>query len=282
MKESGQSSMFGLWAQSPPTLTPTTQTSKEGDTTIRQKGAWERELLGVHFSQRPVDSTSAKLSSMQAVSCGEISVDMANETVTVIGTVVSVRQAYTRDKRPFVIATIEDSDSSLEVIAWPNLYASTQGLWHEDNILSIKGLVKTRNGGVQLTCQEAQRYQPQYVASSQDTTMVSQSPEPKSRAEGMASRKGEAAQPRESNPHHLTININQTDETEKDIELLQKVITLLRNYPGQDKVSLTICSEGETTSLQIPQITINYCLELEKELSNILGKDNLRLTQYLI
>src|SRR3989304_4826157 len=69
--------------------------------------------------------------------------------------VVSVRQAHTKDSRPFVVASIEDLDASIEVIAWPRLYESTQGLWQGGNILSIKGVVKVRDGEVQLNCQEA-------------------------------------------------------------------------------------------------------------------------------
>ncbi|GAI15519.1 unnamed protein product, partial [marine sediment metagenome] len=38
----------------------------------------------------------------------------------------------------------------------------------------------------------------------------------------------------------------------------------------------------ETTNLDMPEVTINYCPELASELSNILGEGNLRFEQRLM
>ena len=54
---------------------------------------------------------------------------------------------------------------------------------------------------------------------------------------------------------------------------------ILKNYPGQDEVSLAVVAEDGKTNLEIPQVTVNYCPELASELSNILGESNLRLEQ---
>ncbi|HXZ30614.1 MAG TPA: DNA polymerase III subunit alpha, partial [Dehalococcoidia bacterium] len=152
-KESGQVSMFDLWGQGSPAA-KVKYSQGEEEVSAKQKLMWERELLGVYFSQ-PLDFLSREASSPGTVSCGEINRDMVEETVTVTGMVVSVRQAHTKDNRPFVVASIEDLDAGIEVIAWPRLYESTQGIWQEGNILSIKGVVKVRDGDVQLNCQEA-------------------------------------------------------------------------------------------------------------------------------
>ncbi len=165
--------------------------------------------------------------------------------------VVSVRQAYTRDKRPFIVAAIEDLEATVEVIVWPRIYDSTQALWQEGNILRVKGIVKVRDGDVQLNCQEAQHYQ--HITQAALTTSQKRS--------------------------RLIINITQTDETEKDVECLHKVMDILKNYPGQDEVSLAVVAEDEKTNLEIPQIMVNYCPELASELSNILGESNFRLEQ---
>ena len=262
MKVAGQSSMFDFWAQTPPTFLPS-PSKGEGkgeseDVPINQKLIWERELSGVYFSQHPLafltpspSPEQGEGSPMRTISCSEINTDMTNETVMVTAMVVSVRQAYTRDKRPFIVATLEDLDASVEVIVWPRLYDSTQPLWQEGNILRVKGIVKIRDGGVQLNCQEAQRYQ--------HITQATLAP---------SQRRSK-----------LTINITQTGEAEKDIEHLHEIMDILKNYPGQDEVFLTIVNGDETTSLEIPQITVNHCPELARELSDILGESNLRLEQ---
>ncbi len=271
MKEVGQSSMFDLIADS--SQLSAINVGKNEDAPIKQKLIWERELLGVYFSQHPLaiavsrspepklraegvaSSEGAAKQPQGSTSCGEINADMANETVIITGIVVSVRQAYTKDRRPFVVAEVEDLDASVEVIVWPRLYDSSKALWQEGNMLTVKGVVKVRNGGVQLNCQEAQRYQPP-IADSCQLSAVSQ--------------------------RHLIININQSDDAGKDVECLQKVMNSLKNYHGQDKVSLRVISADETTNLEVPEITINYCPELARELSNILGEGNLGLTQQLI
>jgi len=166
------------------------------------------------------------------------------------GMVASTRQAHTRDGRPFIIATLEDQVGNVEVTVWPKLYENTQELWQRGNILIVKGQIRTKEGGAQLSCQEVQPYHP---------------------------AKQENKEPLAQNQRHLTININQTNDAEKDVERLQKVIDILKSYAGEDKVSLRIANEDETTSLEMPNIRINYCPELASELVGILGEGNLRL-----
>jgi DNA polymerase-3 subunit alpha len=244
-KESGQVSMFDLWGQSSPTSHVGYQQVGE-DVSAKQKLMWERELLGVYFSQ-PLDFLAGEPSSTGAISCGEINRDMVEETVTIRGMVVSVRQAHTRDNRPFIVSSIEDLDSSIEVIAWPRLYESTQGIWQEGNILTIKGVVKVRDGDVQLNCQEAM-----LLPVRQEVL-------------------------REPPCRHIMIDVNQSGDAEKDVECLHKIMNILKSYPGQDRVSLAVVSDGEITNLEMPNTTVNYCPELATELSEIVGESNFRL-----
>jgi DNA polymerase-3 subunit alpha len=244
-KESGQVSMFDSLTPDSP-IPRVDNGHAEEEVSMQQKLIWERELSGVYFS-RPLDSLAGELSSSGAVSCGEINADMAGETVTVSGIVVSVRQAYTRDKRTFVVASIENLDGTIEVIAWPRLYESTQGLWQEGNVVTAKGIVKVRDGEIQLNCQDA--------------TLLP------ARQEVL----------REPKPHHVIVDINQSDDAQKDIECLHRIVSILKSYPGQDKVSLAIVTNGERTNLEIPDITVDYCPELATQLSSIVGDGNLRL-----
>jgi DNA polymerase-3 subunit alpha len=274
MRQSGQVGMFDLWAQTSPAFVLDQEIKQDEDVSIKEKLEWERDLLGVYFSSSPLDSLTPELStyykSRGFASCGEISTDMANETVVIAGMVASVRQAYTRDRRPFIIATVEDLNSSIEVIVWPRLHEDTKELWQEGNILVVKGAVKIRDGRVQLNCQQARLYQQTEPAPS---IKVNQSPEQSEMA---------AKQALTPSRRHLTINIKQTEEIEKDVERLRQVVDILKNYPGEDTVSLVITTEEEMTNLEIPRVTIDYCPELASELSNILGEENLRLEQQLI
>jgi DNA polymerase-3 subunit alpha len=261
MKESGQVSMFGLWAQTSSAFVLTPEMEKGKDASLKQKLNWERELLGVYFSEHPLYSIASELPSMVTASCGEINAEMANETVIIAGMVASVRQAYTRDKRSFVIAALEDLNGSVEVTAWPKLYENTKELWQQGNILIVEGVVKVRDGRIQLNCQRAQRYHA--IARETKQSQANEEPTVQKRC-------------------RLVLSIDQTDDAQKDVERLRKVINILESYPGRDRVSFAIIGEDETTNLEMPGITINYCPELASELSNILGEGNLRLEQQLI
>ncbi|MCK5124364.1 MAG: hypothetical protein KAQ82_03960, partial [Dehalococcoidia bacterium] len=245
-KESGQVSMFdGFLDPSSPTPRTGYQQAEE-EVSIKQKLMWERELLGVYFSQ-PLDFFDRESSSPGVISCGEINMDMVDGTVTITGMVVAVRQAHTRDNHPFVVVSIEDLDASIEVIAWPRLYESTQGLWQEGNILTIKGLVKVRNGEMQLNCQEAM----------------------------LLPVRQEVLQ--EPQRRHVMIDINQSGDADKDIERLHRIMNILKNYAGEDRVSLAIVSDDDVTNLEIPETMVNYCPELMGELSEVVGESNIRL-----
>ncbi len=244
-RESGQVSMFDVWGPSSPAPNIGYEQA-EDDVSMKQKLIWERELLGVYFSQ-PLDLFAGESSSPGTISCGELNRDMVDEIVTVTGMVVSVRQAQTRDNRPFVVASIEDLDASVEVIAWPRLYESTRGIWQEGNILTIKGLVKVRDGDTQLNCQEAM----------------------------LLPVRQEVMQ--EPLRRHVVVDVDQSGNAEKDIERLQKIMDILKSYPGQDRVTMAIVSDDEVTNLEIPEIKVNYCPELTGELSEVVGESNFRL-----
>jgi len=244
-RESGQVSMFDTLPEGAPAPLPTQgQTGDEVPT--QQKLVWERELLGVYFS-RPLDALVGETSSGDTLSCGDITLDLIDRMVKVTGIVVSVRQAYTRDRRPFVVASIEDLDASIEVIAWPRLYESTQGLWQAGNMVTVKGTVKLRDGEVKLNCE--------------DVTLLP------ARQEVM----------KEPDRRHVMIDINQSEDSEKDIERLQMVAAALKSYPGQDTVSLTVVSDGQATRLDMPAMTVNYCPELAARLAEIVGEGSFRI-----
>jgi DNA polymerase-3 subunit alpha len=252
LRESGQSSMFDLWGDTVPAPLPSLNLDHL-DIPLKDKLDWERELLGVYFSEHPLTSIAPKLVNTTTTLCGGIDAEMVGEKVIIAGMVTSMRQLYTRDKRPFVIATIEDLDGNVEVTAWSEVYNQTKEVWQEGKILLVEGAVKLRDDRVSVNCYRVRQYQPD--------SEEGQEPKP-------------AAQP--SLPRKITINITQTDKTEEDVTHLSKLMDILARYPGQDTVLLTIVTTEETVNMKLPN-TISYCPELAQEIDSILGDNNLRL-----
>ena len=87
----------------------------------------------------------------------------------------------------------------------------------------------------------------------------------------------EAARPPVENNNHyqapkkLVINLNQSSDTEQDRAYLQRIMEVLKRYPGRDSVQLAISDGDKVTRLDVPDIKIDYCNDLMKELDPILS-----------
>ena len=150
-KETGQSSMFDIFGASVTVPLPSLNL-EEYDATLQEKLVWEKELLGVYFSEHPLSALASQLAEYTTVLCGEINSDMVGERVIIAGMVTSVRHVMTKNNRPFVIATLEDINGSIEVTAWAEVYTQTQELWIEGSILLVEGNVKSREDRMTINC----------------------------------------------------------------------------------------------------------------------------------
>lgn len=240
-KESGQSSMFDLFGQNVSVPLPSLSL-EQYDVTLQEKLIWEKELMGVYFSEHPLSALASKLAEHATVLCGEINTDMAGEKVTVAGMITAVRHITTKNNKLFVIATFEDLNGSIEVTVWSDVYAQSQDLWVEGNILVVDGTVRVREDRANVTCNRVRKYEPEMEKSTND-------------------RVNHVAPTRK-----LAVNIRQSEDTDKDIANLQKVIEILRKYPGKDSVELFVQKNKTITRLDLPDVKIDYCNDLIKEL----------------
>ena len=150
--------MFDLWGDSVPTPLPDLNLDHL-DAPLKDKLDWEKELLGVYFSEHPLASIATKLANTTTALCGGIDSEMVGEKVIIAGMVTSMRQLYTKDRRPFVIATLEDLDGSIEVTAWSEVYTQTKEIWQEGQILLVEGVVKSRDDRIGINCSRVRQYQ---------------------------------------------------------------------------------------------------------------------------
>jgi DNA polymerase III subunit alpha len=213
------------------------------DVTLQEKLVWEKELMGVYFSEHPLAALASRLAEYSSVLCGEINSDMAGEKVIVAGMVTSARLVTTKNNRIFMVATFEDLNGSIEVTVWSDVYTQTQDLWIEGSILIIEGTVKVRDERVNVNCTRVHKYEPEMNKVSDGKSAYS------------------------APPKKLTINMKQSEDTAKDLAYLQKVMGILKRYPGKDSVQLAIHKDEKITRMDIPELKIDYCNDLIKELS---------------
>jgi DNA polymerase-3 subunit alpha len=244
LKETGQATMFDLWGESVPVPLPDLEL-EGGHTDLKEKLAWERELMGAYISEHPFSRAATNLTSLTTALCGELDEGMAGQDVVIAGMVSAVNQLYTRAGRPFATATLEDLNGRAEVTAWPEVYERTKELWTEGNILLVEGKVQVRRDRLQLSCERARQYQPEEME-----------PAPPTR-------------------RSLLINIAQTDNEESDVMLLHQISAVLKDYPGGDDVRLRVMQDDEVTNLKLPEMTTGYCHELHQRLTAIVGEESL-------
>ncbi|MBA7646946.1 DNA polymerase III subunit alpha [subsurface metagenome] len=268
LRETGQSTMFDLWGEAMPVPMPSLDL-QEADTSIKEKLVWERELMGVYLSEHPFSSFASKVASENTTLCGQIDAELTGQTVVVAGMVASVRYLFTRDKRPFASAVLEDLDGRIEVMVWPKVYADTRELWEEGNILLVEGRVRLRDERVQLSCDHVRRYQPETAPEAE--VVVSQPVE----APIVAEEPATITAPAES--RRLVISLTQTSDEDSDIACLNKVIGTLREFPGQDEVKLCVTNGEKIINLRMSGIYTNHCPELHQRLVELVGEEGLRL-----
>lgn len=251
LREKGQATMFDLWGESVATPLPEIEL-QEVDIPLKEKLGWERELLGLYLSDHPFQQAAQQLASSTTALCGQIDFEMAGQAVTVAGLVTSVRQGFTKSKRPFVNATLEDLVGSTEVTCWADIYQRTEELWVEGSILLIQGRVRARQEGVQVVCEQVRQYQPRETESVPDVLSPS----------------------RES---RLRITMAQTDNDKEDLARLHQIVDIVRRYPGEDRVLLAIAGSGTRVNLEMPDLSTGYCRELHGQLAELVGEEAIKL-----
>jgi DNA polymerase III subunit alpha len=256
LKDMGQASMFDLWGEAVTTPLPTLEITGE-DISKNEKLEWERDLLGVYFSEHPLAALENKLSKSVTAFCGQITEQMAGENVVIAALVTSVKELATKDGRIFIIAGVEDLDGSIEVMVWAETYVRTRELWKEGEILLIEGRVKSRDDRVNISCTGAVKY------------LIN------NEVPGKATEKKKD----QSLPVRYKLIITMKDGTgdDEDVEKLNKVMDVLSSYVGEDPVEFIISTDEGNNKLEMPPS--KYCPELANDLIAILGRDSLKVQE---
>jgi DNA polymerase-3 subunit alpha len=256
LKETGQSTMFDLWGESQPTPLPSLQLD-EDEAPLKDKLAWERELMGVYLSEHPFAAFADKMAAENTVLCGQVDAEMVGQTIRVGGMVASVHQSFTRDRRPFASVMLEDLSGMVEVMAWPDVYSSTRELWEEGNILLVEGKVRVRNDRTQVSCDNVRSYQLETAEEAKPETPPPPPPPPRSR---------------------LTISLKQTEDIDADVACLNKLVDTLRVFPGDDEVNMCVINGDRVVNLKLSNVYTGYCPELHQRLVALVGEEGLKVT----
>ena len=105
--------------------------------------AHERDMLGLYVSDHPLIGMEAALAQLSDRSIASILVDenLDGTVTTVSGLVTGVQRKTTKKGSPWAIITLEDLEGTLELMVFPQSYASFGQLLVEDSILVVRARV---------------------------------------------------------------------------------------------------------------------------------------------
>ena len=304
-RSSGQSSLFAGGASGggqPPGLA-----LGNHDVTPEQKGAWERELLGVNLSHNPVMALPS-LDIPDAInSVDQLSDDLAGKPVQAIGYVSSITERSTREGKRFLIVGLELLGGQLEVMVWPDTLQRTSEVWQEGRLTLVSGKIRERGDQSSLVCDAAEEYR-----------LEPSSPEPSSPESYSAEAYSpEAPVVQDASPHRdngyvtsngheangganrapatkaangdrnghgeqhrlVSLGVTESDDPARDALLLREVIGVILEYPGRDRVNLSIRTGGKRVLLDLPVVSTGYCESLHERLEDLLGPDTVAVHQ---
>lgn len=149
--QSNQSSLFGGAAShNALRLKPSTLS------TVQERLAWEKELLGLYVSDHPLNSYKEKIAKHGARSIKDaLSSDPDAEDYRkpkIAGIVSKIQRVMTKMGQPMVFAKIEDFSNGIEVLVFADTLEKTLPLWVENKVVLVTGKMSWRNGEPKLIC----------------------------------------------------------------------------------------------------------------------------------
>ena len=170
-QSSQQTSMFDMMSEAMPEVMPNIDIPDESTTDV-EKRQWEQDLLGVSTSSNAMLDLLARrgAKSNEIIAMKDIDPDMAGRRVKVTGVVSDVSRRYTRDQRPFAIASLTLMDGAIEVFVWDDKVQQTEGVWQDGKLVAVTASVRVRDDQVSLSCIDAQEIEIPATTAAQTAT----------------------------------------------------------------------------------------------------------------
>lgn len=207
----------------------------------------ERESIGFYLSGHPLDRFREEIGLFASQRLTEQTIQVMNDrqSVSILGIITSIRRHVDSKRRPIAFLQVEDLDGSVEVCVFSESFDRYGGLLVEDTIVYVDGTL--RNDG-----------QVRLIANSFE------------RAENL----------REKYQDRLLLQMSlETDKIgEKELTLITRLFSANK---GKTPVELWVQSPGhqEPLPMMVRKFVIEPTDELIKELRQVLGEENVRLSK---
>jgi len=126
-----------------------------------ERGAMEKETLGLFLSSHPLKEVRAALRARVECSLAELDKKKDGEWVTVGGTITESKKIRTKKGEPMMFATLDDLEGSVEMLVFNSAYASNADKIGDDKVLIVRGRVDHKEQGeTKLVVQDVEVFEP--------------------------------------------------------------------------------------------------------------------------
>ena len=311
LRNSNQTSMFDLFGDSiaAPLTAIDLPTSRATD---REKEEWERELLGMSLSSISLLATLLSTAdSEHVVFKSQIEPGMAQQKISLVGQIATVTRRFTRNNKPFMIASLALMDGPIEVFVWDDLINRTQDLWEVGKVVAIGGTVRLGEDEVSISVTEAGEFTagpavhdpedavyradavpedpisdvPERTRKPDDLPKEQQRdaervpsngayegpPEPDASSQTNGNAELKLAHSKAELPQRLSLKIRESDNPIDDQLMLDDIKRLLLEHSGADTVMLEISAQGSVYRMEWSPMRVKVSDDLAGRVRDVLG-----------
>ena len=214
----------------------------------RKRLAKEKEVLGFYLSSHPLAEHEKTLTAYTSHTTVEAA-ELKHRTEVVLGGMLSaIKYSHTKTPKPgspsrYAMFDLEDADGIMRTIVWPDQFVNYEEQIKPDAIVVIRGVIDKRPG-------------------SEEANMIANEIIP---LENLAARYTRGVRIRVSEEVHGPHTLEQLHE-------------ILRGYPGNCELELTLClSDGSRAACKCDNTRLSVTPEMQARVDQLLGPGNVRL-----
>jgi len=144
---SAQDSLFGALQEAAPILRLPEDT---GETSLKYKLAWEKELLGIYVSGHPLDAHTDKTEKASYTISKILEDGTAGMSIILPILIEDVRTILTKSGDKMAFVKVSDKTGGIEAVVFPKLYKVQSEHLANGNCLLVKATISKRNGETSL------------------------------------------------------------------------------------------------------------------------------------
>ncbi len=143
-RDASQDSLFGMMADA--SSVPTLRLNEVPKAEMKDKLAWEKDLLGLYISGHPLEKYRAVIEKKDIDIKKALERKKEGDSV-ILGVIINeVRTVQTKNNETMAFVTISDFSGSSEAVVFPRVYREFRELIASDKCLAIKATINSRNG----------------------------------------------------------------------------------------------------------------------------------------